>query len=84
MSAKGTVLKRVRQAAKQRQRNRHYKSILSTTIKKVMSLKDKKEASAELSKAQKTIDKIASKGVIHKKKAANKKSSISKYLNNLK
>ena len=84
MSAKGSVLKRVRQAAKQRKKNRHYKSILSSTIKRVMSVKDKKDAPTELSKAQKTIDKIASKGVIHKKKAANKKSSISKHLNNLK
>ena len=84
MSAKGSVLKRVRQAAKQRQKNRHYKSVLSNTIKKVMSVEDKKDASLEMSKTQKIIDKIASKGVIHKKKAANKKAAISKYLNNLK
>ena len=49
-----------------------------------MNVEDKKDASTELSKAQKIIDKIASKGVIHKKKAANKKASITKYLNNLK
>jgi len=84
MSAKGSVLKRVRQAAKQRQSNRHYKSVLSSAIKKAMSIENKKDAPEELSKAQKVIDKIASKGIIHKKKAANKKSSISKYLNNLK
>ena len=84
MSAKGSVLKRVRQAAKQRQKNRHYKSILSGAIKKAMSTENKKDAHEELSKVQKVIDKIASKGIIHKKKAANKKSSISKYLNNLK
>ena len=84
MSAKGSVLKRVRQAAKGRQKNRHYKSLLSSTIKRVMAVKDKKDAPSELSKAQKVIDKVASKGVIHKKKAANKKSSVSKYLNNLK
>ena len=84
MSAKGSVLKRVRQAVKRRQKNRHYKSVLSNALKKVMSVEDKKDASAELSKAQKIIDKIASKGVIHKKKAANNKASISRYLNNLK
>ena len=84
MSAKGSVLKRVRQADKGRQKNRHYRSLLSNTIKRAMAVKDKKEAPSELSKAQKVIDKVASKGVIHKKKAANKKSSVSKYLNNLK
>ena len=49
-----------------------------------MNVEDKKDAPSELSKAQKVIDKIAAKGVIHKKKAANKKSSISKHLNSLK
>ena len=84
MSAKGSVLKRVRQAAKSRNKNRHYKSILSTAIKRVMNVDSKKDAQSELSKAQKVIDKVAAKGVIHKKKAANKKSSISKHLNSLK
>ncbi len=84
MSAKGSVLKRVRQAAKNRNKNRHYKSILSSTVKRAMSVDSKKDAQDELTKAQKTIDKIASKGVIHKKKAANKKSAISKHLNSLK
>ena len=84
MSAKGSVLKRVRQAAKLRSKNRHYKSILSSAVKRAMNVEDKKDAPTELSKAQKVIDKVAAKGVIHKKKAANKKSSISKHLNSLK
>ena len=72
MSAKGSELKRVRQSIKNRARNKHYKSLLSTTIKKVMSA-DKKNAESELKSAIKTIDKIASKGIIHKKNASNKK-----------
>ena len=84
MSAKGSVLKRVRQAEKGRQKNRHYKTLFNSTVKKAMAVKDKKEAPSELSNAQKVIDKVASKGVIHKKKAANKKAVISKYLNSLK
>ena len=52
MSAKGSVLKRVRQADKGRQKNRHYRSLLSSTIKRAMAVKDKKEAPSELSKAQ--------------------------------
>ena len=84
MSAKGSVLKRVRQATKGRQKNRHYKSLLNSTLKKTLTIKDKENSTEELRKAQKIIDKIASKGVIHKKKAANKKSKLSKLFNNLK
>ena len=82
MSAKGSELKRVRQSIKNRTRNRHYKSLLSTTIKKVKSA-DKKEAQSELKEAIKTIDKIASKGIIHKKNASNKKYKLTKHVNQL-
>ena len=84
MSAKGSVLKRVRQAEKGRQKNRHYKTLFNSTVKKAMAVKDKKEAPSELSIAQKIIDKVASKGIIHKNKASNKKSSLNKFFNNLK
>ena len=82
MSAKGSELKRVRQSIKNRTRNKHYKSLLSTTIKKVKNA-NKKEVQSELKEALKTIDKIASKGIIHKKSASNKKSKITKYVNQL-
>ena len=82
MSAKGSELKRVRQSNKNRKRNKHYKSLLSTTIKKVKAL-DKKDAQAELKNAIKTIDKIAAKGIVHKKNASNKKSKLTKYVNQL-
>tara|TARA_B100000427_G_scaffold251307_1_gene214556 strand:+ start:421 stop:669 length:249 start_codon:yes stop_codon:yes gene_type:complete len=82
MSAKGSELKRVRQSNKNKKRNKHYKSLLSTTIKKVKAL-DKKDAQAELKNAIKTIDKIAAKGIVHKKNASNKKSKLTKYVNEL-
>ncbi len=82
MSAKGSELKRVRQSNKNRKRNKHYKSLLSTTIKKVKAL-DKKDAQAELKNAIKTIDKIAAKGIVHKKNASNKKSKLTKHVNQL-
>ena len=82
MSAKGSELKRVRQSNKNKKRNKHYKSLLSTTIKKVKAL-DKKDAQAELKNAIKTIDKIAAKGIVHKKNASNKKSKLTKYINQL-
>ena len=82
MSAKGSELKRVKQSIKNRRRNKHYKSLLSTTIKRVKNSK-KEEVQSELKNAIKTIDKVASKGIIHKKNASNKKSRLTKYVNQL-
>ena len=82
MSAKGSELKRVRQAEKNRLRNKHYKSVLSTVSKKVLNAK-KEDAQTEFKNAVKAIDKIASKGIIPKKKASNRKSKLNKHINQL-
>ena len=84
MSAKGTVLKRVRQSAKANARNKHYKSLVKTVTKKVLNENNKEQATKNASSAFTTIDKVASKGIIHKNKAANQKARISKHLNNIK
>ena len=84
MSAKGTVLKRVKQSRKANARNKHYKSLVKTVTKKVLNESKKEEASKSATKAFSAIDKAASKGIIHKKKAANQKAKISKHLNNIK
>ena len=84
MSAKGSELKRVRQAKKANLRNKTYKSMVHTSMKKVLGSTKKDEALTHLKDAVKTIDKVASKGIIHKNKASNKKSSLYKYTNNLK
>ena len=84
MSAKGTVLKRVRQSVKANARNKNYKSAMKTAVKKVFNEENKDKASEMASKAFSVIDKVASKGAVHKNKAANQKSKISKYLKNIK
>ena len=83
MSAKGSELKRVRQSIKANLSNRAYKAKVNTSIKKVLNEKKKKEAQAGLKEAIKLIDKVASKRIIHKNKAANKKSTLYKHLNSL-
>ena len=83
MSAKGSELKRVRQSTKANLRNRAYKAQINTSVKKVMNEAKKKDAETYLKEAVKLLDKVASKGVIHKNKAANKKSSLYKHINNL-
>ena len=84
MSAKGSELKRVRQSIKSKDRNKTYNSKINTIIKKVKSTSKKEEALIFLNDAVKTIDKVASKKIIHKNKAANKKSKLYSYVNNLK
>jgi len=84
MSAKGTVLKRVRQSVKANTRNKNYKSAMKTAVKKVFNEENKDKASEMASKAFSVIDKVASKGAVHRNKAANQKSKISKYLKNIK
>ena len=84
MSAKGSTLKRVRQSRKANDYNNHYKSMMKTSIKKALDSSSKKDAESLKNEAFKIIDKVASKGIIHKNKAANQKSRISKHINSLK
>ena len=84
MSAKGSELKRVRQSRKANEYNSHYKTMMKTSIKKVLSSTTKEEGQPLKNEAFKVIDKVASKGVIHKNKAANQKSRITKFINTLK
>ena len=82
MGASGSELKRVRQSLRNNLRNRHYKSMMKTSIKKVMEA-DKKDASALLGQAISTIDRVYGKGVIHQNRASHHKSKLTKYVNSL-
>ena len=83
MSAKGSELKRVRQSLKRSQRNKHYKSVLRTAIKKVMNAENKEEAKTALPSSLSVIDKTSRKGIIHKNKAANQKSRLMQHVASL-
>ena len=80
MSAKGSELKRVRQSRKANARNKHYKSKLNTAVKSFLS-SNNKETKEKFSEVIKLVDQIASKGIIHKNKANNKKSKLANHLN---
>lgn len=80
MSKSKSVQKRIRQSEKARLRNKHYKSLMKTQIKKVRSAKTKEEAEPLFREAVSVIDSIAGKGIIHKNKASNKKSKLAKYI----
>ena len=82
MGATGSVLKRVRQSKRDNLRNRHYKSMMKTSIKKVLQA-DKENVQNLLKEAISTIDRVRVKGIIHKNRASHHKSKITKYVNSL-
>ena len=78
--------KRVRVTRVRTLRNKIYRSELKTTIKKFLaavSAGDKAAAEAAYIAAVKKVDKASARGIIHKNKAARKKSQFTKMLNSL-
>jgi small subunit ribosomal protein S20 len=71
--------KRILTNAKAQSRNKAVRSLLKTLVKGVsesVAAGDKKAAQERLLAANRALDKAASKGVIHKNQAANRKSGI--------
>ena len=75
-----SALKQARQAIKHRVRNRAYMSRMKTAIRHVNSATEKTAAETAFRSASKLLDQLASKGLIHRNKAANQKSSLSKFV----
>jgi small subunit ribosomal protein S20 len=74
-------IKRNRQNELARERNKSVKSALKTAVRRFREAADAGDADlaqAHAVEASKRLDKAASKGVIHKNQAANRKSSIAK------
>ncbi len=63
--------------------NRYYAKTTRNAIKALRNTTDKEAAKAMLPKVSTMIDKLAKINVIHKNKAANLKSGIAVYVNNL-
>ena len=72
--------KRVRQSEKRRAHNRYQRSRMRTMIKRLRTTEDKEEASVLFKEVQAYLDRLASKGIIHKNKAANYKSKLASQL----
>ncbi len=78
--------KRVRQNAKRRLLNRDRKREVRLELKKFQSALaagDKKVAAEELKKTQQILDRVSSRGGLHKKTAARRKSRLAKKVNAL-
>lgn len=79
-----SAIKRIRSNAAKRLRNRYQAKTTRNAIKKLRNTHSKSEASDLLSKVISMIDKLAKKSIIHKNKASNNKSKLTRYVNNLK
>jgi small subunit ribosomal protein S20 len=74
-------IKRNKQNEKARLRNKAVKSSLKTSVRRFREAADAGDAGAAttaMRDACRSLDKAASKGVIHKKQAANRKSAIAR------
>jgi small subunit ribosomal protein S20 len=74
-------IKRIKTNEKARQRNVAVKSALKTQVRRFRTAAesgDKDAATVALTTVSKALDKAASKGIIHKNQAANRKSALAK------
>jgi small subunit ribosomal protein S20 len=78
-----SALKRVRSDEKKRDRNRYQHKTTRNAIRSLRTNENKKEASESLPLVIAMIDKLAKNNIIHKNKAANLKSSLTKHVSAL-
>jgi len=77
-------IKRVKTNEKRRMRNKSVRSSVRTAVRKfreAVEAGNTEEAAALQRAAARALDKAASKGVIHKNQAANRKSAMAKRIN---
>jgi len=75
--------KRIRQNEKRRKRNQSRKSQVRTKIKTLKSTDDPEAARELLNDVKGDLDRLAAKGIIHKNRAANKKSKLETFVDGL-
>jgi len=78
-----SALKRIRQNEVRRLRNKYYHKTARTALKVLRSEENKASATEQLPKVIALLDKLAKKNIIHKNKAANLKSKLTKHVNKL-
>lgn len=75
--------KRVRQNEKRRARNRYHKARMRTMIKTIESMEDKAQAQSVLNETKAYLDRLATKRVITRNRAAHTKSRLEQLVNGL-
>jgi small subunit ribosomal protein S20 len=75
--------KRIRQSEKRRVHNKYYAKSARNAIKQLRDTSEKEAAQELLPKVASLIDKLAKRNIIHKNKAANLKSKLTRKVNKL-
>lgn len=75
--------KDVRQANKRRERNKYSGKTTRNAIRDLKEIKDSKDAGGKLPDVIAMVDRLAKKGIIHRNKAANLKSKLTRRVNAL-
>ena len=81
MANHAATKKDVRQAAKRRDSNRYYGKTTRNAIRDLKGNTEKKAYEEKLPDVVSMIDKLAKRGIIHKNKAANLKSKLTRKAN---
>lgn len=79
-----SAIKRIRQSAKRRLANRYFGKTTRNLIRAIRAEKDATAAEKALPKVVSLIDKLAKRNDIHKNKAANLKSKLTRRVTSLK
>ena len=79
-----SAIKRIRQSEKRRLFNKYYHKTARNAVRNLKVLTTKKEATELFPKVVAMLDKLAKRNIIHKNKAANLKSKLTKHINALK
>lgn len=78
-----SALKRIRQTAAKRLRNRYYAKTTRNAVRKLRATTDKAAAKELYPLVSSMLDRLAKRNVIHKNNAANKKSKLARFVNAL-
>ena len=75
-----SALKRIRSSEAKRLRNKYQHKTARTFIKRLRNTTDKKQGEELLVQVTSMIDKLSKRNIIHKNKAGNLKSSLTKHV----
>lgn len=78
-----SALKRIRRNESKRLVNKYQHKTTRNAVRNLRATEDKNEAEGMLSKVTSMLDKLAKKNIIHKNKAANLKSKLTKHVASL-
>ena len=78
-----SAIKRIRQSEKRRLFNKYFHKTARNAVRVLRATTIKKEAIALLPKVVAMLDKLTKRNIIHKNKAANLKSKLTKHVNAL-